>query len=95
MTSKCLGCVGFINQDGIFTGMLTDGDLRRCLSPSILEEKAVNLMTKNPKTVSKDMISAEALKIMHDKKITNMFVVENQRPIGVIHIHDLLNNGVA
>lgn len=95
MTSKCLGCVGFINQSGIFTGMLTDGDLRRCLSPSILEEKAVNLMTKNPKTVTKDMISAEALKIMHDKKITNMFVVENQRPIGVIHIHDLLNNGVA
>lgn len=95
MTSKCLGCVGFINQEGIFTGMLTDGDLRRCLSPSILEEKAVNLMTKNPKTVTKDMISAEALKIMHDKKITNMFVVENQRPIGVIHIHDLLNNGVA
>ena len=95
MTSKCLGCVGFINQDGIFTGMLTDGDLRRCLSPSILEEKAINLMTKNPKTVSKDMISAEALKIMHDKKITNMFVLENQHPIGVIHIHDLLNNGVA
>ena len=95
MTSKCLGCVGFINQDGVLTGMLTDGDLRRCLSPSILSEKAVHIMTKNPKTVSKDMISAEALKIMHDKKITNMFVVENQRPIGVIHIHDLLNNGVA
>ncbi len=95
MTSKCLGCVGFINQSGILTGMLTDGDLRRCLSPSILSEKAVHIMTKNPKTVSKDMISAEALKIMHDKKITNMFVVENSKPIGVIHIHDLLNNGVA
>ncbi len=95
MTSKCLGCVGFINQKGEFTGMLTDGDLRRCLSASILEEKAVNLMTKNPKTVTKDMISAEALKIMHDKKITNMFVVEGSQPVGVIHIHDLLNNGVA
>ena len=95
MTSKCLGCVGFINQTGMLTGMLTDGDLRRCLSPSILNEKAINLMTKNPKTVSKDMISAEALKIMHDKKITNMFVLENGKPIGVIHIHDLLNNGVA
>ena len=95
MTSKCLGCVGFINQSGMLTGMLTDGDLRRCLSPSILNEKAINLMTKNPKTVSKDMISAEALKIMHDKKITNMFVLEDGRPIGVIHIHDLLNNGVA
>lgn len=95
MTSKCLGCVGFINQNGEFTGMLTDGDLRRCLSASILNEKAVNLMTKNPRTVTKDMISAEALKIMHDKKITNMFVLDGTHPIGVIHIHDLLNNGVA
>ena len=95
MTSKCLGCVGFVNANGDLTGMLTDGDLRRCMSNSILDEKAINLMTKNPKTVTKDMISAEALKIMHDKKITNMFVVENSKPIGVIHIHDLLNNGVA
>ena len=95
MTSKRLGCVGFINQNGDFTGMLTDGDLRRYLSASILEEKAINLMTKSPKTVSKDMISAEALRIMHDKKITNMFVLDGTKPIGVIHIHDLLNNGVA
>jgi len=95
MTSKCLGCVGFINQSGELTGMLTDGDLRRCLSASILDDKAINLMTKNPKTITKDMLSAEALKIMHDKKITNIFVLEDKKPIGVIHIHDLLNNGVA
>ena len=95
MTSKRLGCVGFINQAGELTGILTDGDLRRCLSPRILEEKAINLMTRNPKTISKDAITAEALKIMHDKKITNLFVLENKKPIGVIHIHDLLNNGLA
>ena len=95
MTSKRLGCVGFINSDGELTGMLTDGDLRRCLSPQILQEKAINLMTKNPKTISKDVMASEAMKIMHDKKITNIFVLENQKPIGVIHIHDLLNNGVA
>ena len=95
MTSKRLGCVGFINSDGELTGMLTDGDLRRCLSPQILQEKAINLMTKNPKTISKDAMASEAMKIMHDKKITNIFVLENQKPIGVIHIHDLLNNGVA
>ena len=95
MTSKRLGCVGFINDKGEFTGMLTDGDLRRCLSPQILEEKAINLMTKNPKTVSKDIMASEAMKIMHDKKITNIFVIEDKKPIGVIHIHDLLNNGVA
>jgi uncharacterized 2Fe-2S/4Fe-4S cluster protein (DUF4445 family) len=62
---------------------------------TLLEEKAVNLMTKSPRTVTKEMISAEALRIMHDKKITNMFVLEGTKPIGVIHIHDLLNNGVA
>lgn len=95
MTSKRLGCVGFVNKNGELTGIITDGDLRRCLSPKILDEQAFNLMTKNPKTISKDALASEALKIMHDKKITNLFVVENQKPIGVIHIHDLLNNGVA
>ena len=95
MTSKRLGCVGFINLQGELTGILTDGDLRRCLSSKILEEKAVDLMTKNPKTISPNAMTAEALKLMHDKKITNLFVVENKRPVGVIHIHDLLNNGVA
>jgi len=95
MTSKRLGCVGFINNTGELTGMLTDGDLRRCLSPQILSEKAINLMTKNPKTISKDVMVSEALKIMHDKKITNIFVLEDKKPIGVIHIHDCLNSGVA
>lgn len=95
MTSKRLGCVGFINSLGELTGMLTDGDLRRCLSAQILEEKAINIMTKNPKTISKDLLASEAMKTMHEKKITNIFVVEDNKPVGVIHIHDLLNNGVA
>lgn len=95
MTSKRLGCVGFINSKGELTGMLTDGDLRRCMSAKIFEEKATNLMTKKPKTISKDLMASEALKIMNDKKITNIFVIENGKPIGVIHIHDLLNQGVA
>lgn len=95
MTSKRLGCVGLINTSGELTGMITDGDLRRCLSSQILEEKAINIMTKNPKTVVKDMIASEVVKIMNEKKITNIFVVENKKPIGVIHIHDLLNKGVV
>lgn len=95
MTSKRLGCVGFIDKNGNLTGMLTDGDLRRCLTPEILNQKAVELMTKNPKTISKDVMASEAIKIMHEKKITNIFIVENNIPIGVIHIHDLLNNGVV
>lgn len=94
MTSKRLGCVGFVNNDGELTGILTDGDLRRCMSASILDSFANEVMTKNPKTISPNAMTAEALKIMHDKKITNLFVIENKKPVGVIHIHDLLNNGV-
>jgi len=95
MTSKRLGCVGFINKAGELTGMLTDGDLRRCLSAKILEEKAINLMTKNPKTVTKDMLASSVIKILNSMKITNIFVIEDKKPIGVIHIHDLLNLGVV
>ena len=95
MTSKRLGCVGFVNSNGDLTGILTDGDLRRCLTPDVLEKTAIELMTKNPKTVTKDTIASEAMKIMHDKKITNLFVIEDKKPIGVIHIHDLLNHGVV
>ena len=95
MTTKRLGCVGFINSVGELTGMLTDGDLRRCLSPQVLERCAEELMTKNPKTISKDAMASSAMKIMHDKKITNLFVIENKKPVGIIHIHDLLNNGIV
>ena len=95
MTSKRLGCVGFTDANGNLTGILTDGDLRRCLSAKMFEQTGKELMTKNPKTISPNAMIAEALKIMHDKKITNLFVVENSKPVGVIHIHDLLNNGVA
>ena len=59
------------------------------------KKHANELMTKNPKTVSKNIMASEAMKIMHDKKITNLFVLENGFPVGVIHIHDLLNNGVV
>ena len=95
MTSKRLGCVGFVNNIGNLTGMLTDGDLRRCLSEKIFSKKAIEIMTKNPITINKEMMVSEVLNILNTKKITNIFVLENQKPVGVIHIHDLLNSGVA
>ncbi len=95
ITSKRLGCVGFIDDNGNLTGIITDGDLRRCLSARIFEEKAANIMTKNPKTVSPETLASEALKIMNTKKITNLFAVDKEnKPVGVIHIHDLLANGI-
>ena len=95
MTSKRLGCVGFVNADGILTGILTDGDLRRCLSNDILNKCGIDVMTRNPKVIAPSAMASEAVKLMHEKKITNLFAVENGKPVGVIHIHDCLNSGVV
>lgn len=95
MTSKRLGCVGFTDEAGNLVGIFTDGDLRRCLSNNVLDKKGVDVMTKNPKVISPDAMASEAVKIMHEKKITNLFAVENNKPVGVIHIHDCLDKGVV
>lgn len=97
MTSKMLGCVGIINKKGELVGIITDGDLRRWLSPELMTEKACKVMTKNPQTISPDALAIEALNKMNNtgKGITNLFVVEGKKPVGVIHIHDCLRAGVA
>ena len=95
MTSKRLGCVGFTDNEGNLTGILTDGDLRRWLSADVLHKTASELMTKTPKTIAKDALASEAMKLMNEKRITNLFVMDGTKPVGVIHIHDLLSNGVV
>lgn len=95
MTSKRLGCVGFIDNSGDLVGILTDGDLRRCLSNDLLNKTAEAVMTRNPKVIAPQAMASEAVKIMHEKKITNLFAVDNGKPVGVIHIHDCLNCGIV
>lgn len=95
MTSKMLGCVGIVDQNNRLLGMLTDGDLRRCLSPDMLTKKAADLMTKNPKTTTPDVLAAEVVNIMNEKKITQLFVINDNQPVGIIHLHDCLRAGVA
>lgn len=98
MTSKMLGCVGIIDDNGVLKGIITDGDLRRCLSPDVLKQKVSSVMTVNPKTIAPDVLAVEALNTMNNtgKGITQLFVIdEDQKPIGVIHIHDCLRAGVA
>ncbi len=98
MTSKMLGCVGIVDTEGTLQGIITDGDLRRCLSPNIMNKKVSEIMTKNPKTIGPDILAAEALNMMNNtgKGITQLFVINDDRkPLGVIHIHDCLRIGVA
>ncbi len=90
MTRKSFGCVGVINKKGKLIGVITDGDLRRKLNSSLFKKNASEIMTKNPSVADKKMLVGEALNLMNYKKITSLFVCENNKPIGIVHIHDLL-----
>ena len=97
MTEKMLGCVGVINDNEELIGIITDGDLRRWMSPQLITETVKTVMTKNPKVITPDALIVDAVNIMNNtgRGITNLFVVENNKPVGVIHIHDCLKAGVA
>ena len=97
MTSKMLGCVGIVDNNGLLIGIITDGDLRRNLSSDMLTKTADDIMTKSPKSVGPDMLAAEAINTMNTtgKGITQLFVIEEQKPIGIIHMHDCLRAGVV
>jgi arabinose-5-phosphate isomerase len=90
MTKKSFGCVGVINDKKKLIGIITDGDLRRNMNNKLFNLKATALMTKKPTTGHKNMLVGEALNIMNNKKITSLFICENNKPEGIIHVHDLL-----
>lgn len=95
MTAKRFGCVGIVDAEGGFLGIITDGDLRRHMDPGLLAAQAGDVMTKAPATIAPDALASEALAIMNDRSITNLFVTQGRRPLGIIHIHDCLRAGVA
>jgi len=95
MTIKSLGCVGVIDAKGKLKGVITDGDLRRHMSPELLAQSAAEVMTEGAQVVAPEMLAIEALGIMNARSITNIFVTENDRPVGVLHIHDCLRAGIA
>ncbi|MEM8643743.1 MAG: CBS domain-containing protein, partial [Pseudomonadota bacterium] len=95
MTEKALGCLGVVGQDGLLQGIITDGDLRRHMGNGLLDLRAADIMTPAPKTVTRGIMASAALEIINASAITALFVVEDGRPVGLVHIHDLLRAGVA
>jgi arabinose-5-phosphate isomerase len=95
MSAKGVGCVGIVAADGRLTGIITDGDLRRHMRPGLIEASVDEVMTKGPKTCRPDQLVSEVLEILNASKITAIFTVENGRPVGIVHLHDLLRVGVA
>ena len=90
MTNKSFGCVGVINKEKKLIGIITDGDLRRNMNTNLINKKASDLMTKKPTVADQNLLVGEALNIMNNKKITSLFICINKKPIGIVHIHDLL-----
>jgi arabinose-5-phosphate isomerase len=99
MTEKRFGCVAVVDSEGWLEGIVTDGDLRRHMSSDLLDRPVETVMTANPRAVAPDTLAAEALNLMNTHQITALFACEThgkrRRPVGIVHIHDLLRAGVA
>lgn len=99
ITSKRLGVTGVVDGEGRLVGVITDGDLRRGLEKKgdIFGLKAAELMTRSPKAIAAEMLAAEAVAVMEQFPITSLFILDQQskKPIGVIHLHDIIKAGVV
>ena len=92
MTSKGEGCVGVVSKKNELIGIITDGDIRRNMNPKLLDKNVKEVMTRKPKTLSPNTLISKALKIMNEESITNIFITKQKKPIGIIHMHDILKN---
>jgi arabinose-5-phosphate isomerase len=95
ISQKGFGCLGVTDAKGDLVGIITDGDLRRHLSGDILDQPVETVMTSDPKTIGPDALVASALDVLNAAEITALLVVERRKPVGIVHMHDLLRIGVA
>ncbi|HEX8165060.1 MAG TPA: KpsF/GutQ family sugar-phosphate isomerase [Beijerinckiaceae bacterium] len=95
ISRKGFGCVVVVADDGTLAGIVTDGDLRRNLRPELPTLPVAAIMTKTPRTIAPDELVAKALEMQETAKITSLVVVEDARPVGLVHFLDLLRAGVA
>jgi arabinose-5-phosphate isomerase len=95
MTSRRFGVTGVVDTDGRLAGVLTDGDLRRAFQRGVaLSGPVAAAMTRTPRTAAPETLAADLLAMMNEKRITSLFVVSEGRPVGILHLHDLLRAGV-
>ncbi|NEV78362.1 CBS domain-containing protein, partial [Rhodopseudomonas sp. BR0C11] len=95
MSAKGFGCVGIIDSNGQIAGIVTDGDLRRNMRSDLMTATVDEVMTRNPKTISPNLLAGQALELLNSSKITALLVAEGKKPLGIVHLHDLLRAGVA
>ncbi|MDY0285979.1 MAG: KpsF/GutQ family sugar-phosphate isomerase [Bacteroidales bacterium] len=96
ISARRLGCTAVLTAGGSVSGIITDGDLRRMLHRKMDFERvtAADIMSKTPKTIESSSLVSEALEIMNQRSITQLLVVDNDQYLGVIHLHDILKEGI-
>ena len=94
ISGKSLGCVGVVDDQKKLIGIITDGDLRRHMGSELMQLSVTKVMTQKPHTISHDSLISEALQMMNTREITSLFVVEDGKPVGILHIHDCLRINV-
>lgn len=95
MTQKSFGCVGVTDANGALVGIVTDGDLRRHMGPRLTRLPVEEVMTRAPRTIGRNDLAAKAMSELEGRSITALFVIDDGRPVGLVHIHDLLKLGIA
>ncbi len=95
LSKKRFGCVCVVDADGRLAGIVTDGDLARNLDRNLAETPVEDIMTRKPKTAKPQMLASAALRVLNEHHISALIVVEDEKPVGVVHFHDLLRIGVA
>jgi arabinose-5-phosphate isomerase len=95
MTGKRFGCVGLVGGEGRLSGIITDGDLRRHWTDRMQDKPPGEIMTRAPLTAPLGSLASSALEVMNRRKITVLFILDEGKPAGILHIHDLLRAGVA
>ena len=97
MTTKRLGCTAVLDDKEALVGIITDGDLRRMLSQKEAKSPltAVAIMSPNPRTITKDALAVQALEMMRSYSITQLIVMDEEKYVGIVHLHDLLREGLV
>ena len=98
MTTKSFGCVGVTDGAGKLVGVVTDGDLRRHMRPDLMTALVDEVMTKNPRTIAPGMLASDVMRESIDSSkpaVMVLIVAEGNKPVGIVHVHDVLRAGVA
>nr|WP_131113194.1 KpsF/GutQ family sugar-phosphate isomerase [Lichenihabitans psoromatis] len=96
MSGKRFGCVGVIDTAGLLVGIITDGDLRRHMGPTLMHQVAADIMTRTPTTIDPDALAVEALALLTETRRSVLIVADHdKRPIGILHLHDLYGIGIG